>query len=87
MNLIIFLSSFYLIPVISIFVRVGLKPLFLEYLFFDFILNTLTLSHLKDSSKILNFTSEPSTIGVQIFTSFPSSSEISKASVFQVFLP
>jgi len=73
--------------VISIFVRVGLNPLFLEYLFLAFILKTLTFSHLKDSFKILKLTLEPSIIGVPILVSLPSSSEISKASVDQVFLP
>jgi hypothetical protein len=73
--------------VISIFVRVGLNPLFLEYLFLAFILKTLIFSHLKDSFKILKLTLEPSIIGVPILVSLPSSSEISKASVDQVFLP
>jgi hypothetical protein len=72
--------------VISIFVRVGLNPLFLEYLFLAFILKTLTFSHL-NSLRILKLTLEPSIIGVPILVSFPSSSEISNASVLPVFLP
>jgi hypothetical protein len=53
------------------------------YLFLDFILKTLTFFPL-NWSRILYSTFIPSTVGVPIFVSFPSSSEISRADVESV---
>jgi hypothetical protein len=75
----------YAILVTSNLVKLGLKPLFLIYLFLDFILNTLTLAHL-NCSTALSSTFEPSTVGVPTFVSFHSSSETNKASTIS-FLP
>jgi len=79
-----FLIKNYATFIISIFVKCGLKPTFLVYLFLDFILKTLTFSPL-NCSKTLNSIFEPSTIGVPTFVSLPSSSDISKASVEDFF--
>gem|GEM_PF-3049352 len=52
-----------------------------EYLFFDFILNTLTFSSLK-SSRTFNSTVQSTTTGVPTLISFPSSSETSRGLTF-----
>gem|GEM_PF-1075460 len=82
------LPSFYAIFNTSSLVKLALNHKFLVYLFLAFILKTLTFSSL-NCSKTLNSTLEPSTNGVQIFVSLPSSSDKSITSTdnfSQIFL-